>query len=179
MSNDTVEKKIPKKRGRKPKGGKIVTQNVSSIVKNEIVTNVVLHLKCKKKDIENKSFTSGLNYNPNVEHIESYSLEKNSLTLTTYSEDTDIELNNNIIDNDTINENEMPQYSEKNIKTIWKKLKILEHDLHNNNIGLQKPACFGALMISIPQKYIYLKIKVKTLIMYMVVFVAQNVQLLI
>ena len=63
MSNDKSEKPPPKKRGRKPKGGKIVTTNVSNIVKNELITNIVLHLKCKKSDIMTDTLISNLNYN--------------------------------------------------------------------------------------------------------------------
>ena len=78
MSKDKNEKPIPKKRGRKPKGGKIVTTNVNTIVKNEIINNVVLHLKCKKSDIQSDLLISELNYNPVLEEVESFSLNNNN-----------------------------------------------------------------------------------------------------
>ena len=42
------EIKIPKKRGRKPKGGKIVEQKKNVSIKKENAPSIILHLKCKK-----------------------------------------------------------------------------------------------------------------------------------
>ena len=137
MSNDKSEKPPPKKRGRKPKGGKIVTTNVSNIVKNELITNIVLHLKCKKSDIMTDTLISNLNYNPTVESIESYSIQNQNLDLNLLSDIEDDKINNdeNVqCDNDKKNN--------KDIKFIWKKLKTLENDLHTNNINLKRSACF-------------------------------------
>ena len=137
MSNDKLEKPPPKKRGRKPKGGKIVTTNVSNIVKNELITNIVLHLKCKKSDIMTDTLISNLNYNPTVESIESYSIQNQNLDLNLLSNIEDDKINNDETvqcDNDKKNN--------KDIKFIWKKLKTLENDLHTNNINLKRSACF-------------------------------------
>tara|TARA_A100001015_G_scaffold49567_1_gene54685 strand:- start:393 stop:1244 length:852 start_codon:yes stop_codon:yes gene_type:complete len=140
MSKDKTEKPPPKKRGRKPKGGKIVTTNVSNIVKNEIITNIVLHLKCRKSDIQTVSLISNLNYNPTVEAIESYSINN------TKNQNLDLNL---LTDIDEQNENEIIEKNEdvdkkynKDLKMIWKKLKVLENDLHTNNLSLKKSACF-------------------------------------
>ena len=129
MSNDKSEKPPPKKRGRKPKGG--------NIVKNELITNIVLHLKCKKSDIMTDTLISNLNYNPTVESIESYSIQNQNLDLNLLSDIEDDKINNdeNVqCDNDKKNN--------KDIKFIWKKLKTLENDLHTNNINLKRSACF-------------------------------------
>ena len=140
MSNDKNQKQPPKKRGRKPKGGKIVSTNVSKIVKNEIITNIVLHLKCRKSDIQMESLISDLNYNPSIESIESYSINN------TKNQTLDLNLLTNIDEN---NENEIVEKNEdtdkkynKDLKLIWKKLKVLENDLHTNNLSLKKSACF-------------------------------------
>jgi len=140
MSKDKNEKPPPKKRGRKPKGGKIVTTNVSNIVKNEIITNIVLHLKCRKSDIQTETLLSNLNYNPTVEDIESYSINN------TKSQNLDLNL---LTDIDEKSENEIIEKNEdtdkkynKDLKLIWKKLKVLENDLHTNNLSLKKSACF-------------------------------------
>jgi hypothetical protein len=45
------EEKIIKKRGRKPKGGKIIIKPQLTETSDHIVTNVILHLKCKLQDI--------------------------------------------------------------------------------------------------------------------------------
>ena len=136
MSNDKNQKQPPKKRGRKPKGGKIVSTNVSKIVKNEIITNIVLHLKCRKSDIQMESLISDLNYNPSIESIESYSINN------TKNQNLDLNLLTNIDEND---ENEIVEKNEdtdkkynKDLKLIWKKLKVLENDLHTNNLSLKK-----------------------------------------
>ena len=39
-------KTAPKKRGRKPKGGKIIQQNITIETKNINEPNIILHLKC-------------------------------------------------------------------------------------------------------------------------------------
>ncbi len=52
-SNTSTEPTIPKKRGRKPKGGKIIEDSNIKENDNEIVSNVILHLKCSKNDIDN------------------------------------------------------------------------------------------------------------------------------
>ena len=44
--------KIPKKRGRKPKGGKIF-KKISDINIVNIEPNIILHLKCKDSDLNN------------------------------------------------------------------------------------------------------------------------------
>ena len=141
MSTDKIEKPAPKKRGRKPKGGKIVTTNVSNIVKNEIITNIVLHLKCKKSDIQSDLYISDLNYNPTIENIEAYSINN--------TKGQDLDLNLNLLsDNDNKQTNEeivngdIEKKHSKDIKFIWKKLKTLETDLHTNNLDLKKSACF-------------------------------------
>jgi hypothetical protein len=136
MSNDKIEKPAPKKRGRKPKGGKIVTTNVSNIVKHELITNIVLHLKCKRSDILTDTLISNLNYNPTVESVEAYNIQNQylDLNLLTDNDDKMTTCENVSIDNDKKNN--------KDIKFIWKKIKTLENDLHTNNINLKKSACF-------------------------------------
>jgi len=51
-----MEKPNVKKRGRKPKGGKIIEQGASSnfecLEQDQVNQNVILHLKCFKRDIE-------------------------------------------------------------------------------------------------------------------------------
>ena len=53
-----LKKKIPKKRGRKPKGGKII-KNVNIITdKVDVKKNIILHLKCFKTDININGYDS-------------------------------------------------------------------------------------------------------------------------
>ena len=50
--NNTEEKPIAKKRGRKPKGGKIIQQVVSINDNKDVKPNVILHLKCSLNDLQ-------------------------------------------------------------------------------------------------------------------------------
>ena len=64
--NDTIEqdeKKITKKRGRKPKGGKIIQNIVLSEPQKIEKPNVILHLKCSMKDLYQSSSCSVESYN--------------------------------------------------------------------------------------------------------------------
>jgi hypothetical protein len=49
--------KIPKKRGRKPKGGKIVKQPVKNDIDENNKPNIILHLKCSISDVEENVFS--------------------------------------------------------------------------------------------------------------------------
>ena len=98
-----TKKPEPKRRGRKPKGGKIVTQ-IEEIKKNNETykPNIILHLRCKSDvsdDFDNnKSFETML-HNSTTEHCDS------------------------VIDDPNVNN-----------KDVWNKLKVLNIDLHKNNI---------------------------------------------
>ena len=141
------EKPVAKKRGRKPKGGKIIQQIVPLNNTKETKPNVILHLKCSLKDLqasnlfgsnlEGFSFSNQNNFcydqlgNENINYNEYINApaklceyEDNSVTCET---DYEYELNKNK-DND--------------IRDIWKKLKVLEHKLHINCIDNKKSACF-------------------------------------
>jgi len=61
---ETVEEqpKIPKKRGRKPKGGKIIDKPTVDMNEKVTITNVILHLKCFLSDIQQPSAL----YNPHA-----------------------------------------------------------------------------------------------------------------
>ena len=56
---------VKKKRGRKPKGGKIVQQVITNILQQEDKPNIILHLKCSMKDLQattqNNSFVDSYN----------------------------------------------------------------------------------------------------------------------
>ena len=73
----TTEEKVAKKRGRKPKGGKIITQHVNENNNTNDMPNIILHLKCSLSSIINKdsdSFEDDANNNSNVESYNSSQL---------------------------------------------------------------------------------------------------------
>jgi hypothetical protein len=70
---------VHKKRGRKPKGGKIICAS-EIIVSKSIVSepNIILHLKCKKDDlnelVDENNITS-VKYEPNIQNVENYQFD--------------------------------------------------------------------------------------------------------
>lgn len=138
VEDTTEEKKVCKKRGRKPKGGKIVQQYESQTkTTKDSRPNVIMHLKCSLKDLVANSESVENNIDPyNYDDI-----IKNNLNY---------ELINNqnikLYINQDINNNDASTTSESNnnveMSDIWRKLKVLEHNLHLNNISDKKSACF-------------------------------------
>ena len=118
-----------KKRGRKPKGGKIIQQTIPTPV-HEYKTNIILHLKCSLKDLQdNWNFTEGM--------IDPYCRPINELNYDV--------LNNNINNNNIAINNfdeESNSNSDNELREIWKKLKMLQHNLHMNNVNDKKSSCF-------------------------------------
>jgi len=137
-------KPIAKKRGRKPKGGKIIQQIVSSNNNKESKPNVILHLKCSLKDLHTNAI-------PDTE-IQSYNSfnfqSKIPLSYEIINNESFIKNeSNNINSNKNVTEEENDYEDEKigkenDIREVWKKLKVLEHNLHINNICDKKSACF-------------------------------------
>lgn len=143
--------KTHKKRGRKPKGGKIVKNDIKDI--NLIIEkkNIILHLKCKLSDIQNDVFNNITSYKPEVCNFEPY------------LEDTSYEIleKNEIEENDTNKKNYLAvdyekksMKAEKQKKEIYDKLSELEKNLNINNIN-KKSACFWCTYeFETPQIYI-------------------------
>jgi hypothetical protein len=140
------EKPLAKKRGRKPKGGKIVQQIIPQNNVKETKPNVILHLKCSLKDLNSSnlfgsnldgySFSNSSNLlfdNINNENNPLNDIINASTKLSEYEADTDADAND---DTETIKNKDC------DIREIWKKLKILEHNLHINNTDNKKSACF-------------------------------------
>lgn len=155
------EKPVGKKRGRKPKGGKIIQQVVPINNNKDTKPNVILHLKCSLKDLQsntslstniesfNFSSKNDLNYeivssnqnnninnNNNTNQNNNYSSNYNCISLNNNNN------NNNDNDTDMYDEDYYSKNSENDIRDVWKKLKLLQHNLHINNISNKKSACF-------------------------------------
>ena len=137
-------KPVAKKRGRKPKGGKIIQQIIPLNNIKESKPNVILHLKCSIKDLNSNNLFGS--------NVEGYSFSNlNNLPYDV--------INDNISLNEFINvpaklseyegdidqtdfDTDLNKNKDNDIREIWKKLKILEHNLHVNNIDNKKSACF-------------------------------------
>ena len=144
---------VPKKRGRKPKGGKVVKKEVNideSPYDNQVI---ILHLKCKMNDLNECLFdniNSQNNYDPNIiKEVQAYSTNKteNYYNLNTPKNE---EVVYNVIGDSKRNTN--PEYEsnvdveeikekQKNKKNIHTKLKELELLFNNSNVN-KKSDCF-------------------------------------
>ena len=152
--NTTIEEpKIAKKRGRKPKGGKIIQQLNNNDLQMDDKPNVILHLKCSMKDlqlttqnnyVESYNFLSGKN-DFNYEIIEN----ENKYNTQNDNENHAQNVNNSTMDYDCDYEGDC--YNDEDddgsickdvSKGIWKKIKQLEHNLHINNVNNKRSSCF-------------------------------------
>jgi len=141
--NHISEKSAIKKRGRKPKGGKIIQPVISVDNQKNDRPNVILHLKCSMKDLQTTNSSSSCiveSYNFGNKNELSYELlspvNVNLNDSKTSQKQTPSELDYDDDDDD----NEIS--GKDNNKEIWRKLKQLEHNLHINNVNNKKSACF-------------------------------------
>lgn len=152
------EKKVPKKRGRKPKGGKIVNKKTSKIEDFAVKENIILHLKCNSDDIHvESSLLTPFTYQPNISSVQPYNNDEtnDNLLSNEYSVIVD---SAHVVNNDQSQsvkkskDYNTQQCKEKqcsqenndsvNNELIWNKLKNLKMKLHNNKICDKKSACF-------------------------------------
>ena len=140
-----------KKRGRKPKGGKLITKQLSTEETNPSSTNVILHLKCSLKDLNeyndkmNEQITDPLVYNPSAPtDILTYN---DNPTFFHIDNNTSIEPNNaysNYLCKSCSTISPPEQTEEENVanvKEINQKLKQLKIQLYKN-VTDKKSACF-------------------------------------
>ena len=153
--SDKESKHVTKKRGRKPKGGKIIQQvvPVDSLVNDK--PNVILHLKCSMKDLHNStnsntvdSYTFNTKNNlcydviggENINSVNTYFNDKSNMTSNALKPITN-SINTCFNDYDEDDDDNVST-NKDGAKEIWKKLKQLEHNLHVNNVNNKKSACF-------------------------------------
>ena len=154
---ETSNNVVHKKRGRKPKGGKLIEEKKEVI---EVIQkpNIILHLNCKLNEITSNE----LKYNPNIDNIIEFDNNYNIFNTTngdninTNNEDSlhvqplqnDLNaLSANALSANSHNAN--PFLHEKKLlndnvidnKNIYKKLQDLSKQLKSNNIT-KKCACF-------------------------------------
>lgn len=138
--NKDGEKPIAKKRGRKPKGGKIIQQIVPITNNKEPKQNVILHLKCSLKDLQLNLIQCSEIQSFNFQSTKqlTYDTINGEPNMFNKQEQYKVKHDENYYDNDDTNK----PIKENDTKEIWKKLKVLEHNLHINNISDKKSACF-------------------------------------
>jgi hypothetical protein len=152
-------KHVSKKRGRKPKGGKIIQQIVptDSLINDK--PNVILHLKCSMKDLQNSTNSNSLDsytFNQknnlcydvvggeNINSINTYFNDKSNMAsnaIKPMNNSVNTCFNDYTYDDDDDDDGDNAT-NKDGVKEIWKKLKQLEHNLHVNNVNNKKSACF-------------------------------------
>jgi len=161
-----------KKRGRKPKGGKLILKNEQSTENISAIPNIILHLKCSLKDLDvyknkhNKMVSKSLNYNPEIPpDIMTYNVSEQMSNGLPYSSvdvmspnhtgntstrdaaylDATTVLNNNFVCskcNSSSDQDVDTNNDDVSIKNIMTKMKRLKVDLYKNSILDKKSACF-------------------------------------
>jgi hypothetical protein len=121
---------LPKKRGRKPKGGKIVTKILPSTTGYNQLPNIILHLKCSLDDLDHVN-------NPITNYH--FSKDKNELL---YEVINDPKPENGHFFIEVPKKDEIDGDRDIDNKIIWKKLKQLKHNFHNNDIINKCSDCF-------------------------------------
>ena len=117
--------KVHKKRGRKPKGGKIIAKKkISNAPKKPEKPNIILHLKCSTNDLESSSSNTICAFAPNHD---SSQLQWKHI--------------NNAAKNKTVTSKDDDDEPVPN-KPIWDKLKQLSKNLHFNDVSDKKSNCF-------------------------------------
>jgi hypothetical protein len=148
----TAQSTGPKKRGRKPKGGKIVVSNLPTETTAFPEPSVILHLRCGKADLDENAFAIA---NPESVHqveVEAVGGFQHGLGYQLISPPTPpsnttpastaaalasgghhpAPTSCTLVDDDT----------DSDMKTIHAKLKELTYNLHTNNLADKKSACF-------------------------------------
>ena len=169
---DEKEEPIIKKRGRKPKGGKLTIRKQDDNIQISALSNVILHLKCTANDLNeynnkiNKIVSDPYSYNPEIPpDIIAYNNDikttfftymNNDGTTMTRNVEKDIDpltccsrcknkldINEND-SHDVIDDNTLNKDEEKGVsnKNINTKLKKLKISLYKNQDLDKKSACF-------------------------------------
>lgn len=124
---DPVAEQLPKKRGRKPKGGKIISKLPIQTTSNNQLANIILHLRCSISDLER---------NPsNNEHTLVDPLEYVPIAPPTVSAYLPGQIEKLSVYNDTSDPPTIPSAYIENTNTICSVCKNnRQSDLHNTSI---------------------------------------------
>ena len=136
-----TEPPVAKKRGRKPKGGKIITKEPEKREVSYSQTNVILHLKCSLADIQENPLDK-LSYNPSIPpEIETY--KANEEMFSNYENESETKVHYAYKDSVcAVCKGKTSQNEDVNMKDINSKLKSLKINLYKDNLQDKKAACF-------------------------------------
>lgn len=134
---DNSTPSVPKKRGRKPKGGKIIENTKIVVQEPPQKPNVIVHLHCTSKDI-NVSLEHEFIQNNNSDGIQSYNFESTDLSYQVIKNECKSIIN----ESESISDVSDDDNSNISTKVINSKLRELQYNLKHNNISDKKSACF-------------------------------------
>lgn len=138
----------PKKRGRKPKGGKIIDVGIEELKKEVFKPNIILHLKCSTKDLEcdgnREADFSQVNINSYSSDVSTYHVINNPLDISNENELFGCSQTASITNFEDVSASNtsIAKSVSGSHKDIWKKLKSLQHLLHINSVPDSNAACF-------------------------------------
>ena len=166
-NNDNESIDCIKKKGRKPKGGKLSTKTINNNSSVNQIVNVILHLKCSLKDLNdynnklNNMVNYPLSYNPDIppnimtynqdlsvhfseykEKIEENQENKKEIIKPAYTEMKMQQICSSCIKSFDLEEDNEDEDIEISIKDINQKLKKLKVNLYKDVNPDKKSACF-------------------------------------
>jgi hypothetical protein len=159
---------VHKKRGRKPKGGKLIVRDTTQICSIAQENNIILHLKCSTADLNNynqnynQQVLNPTTYNPIAPpDIQTYnnSVDKNIFYSYNSNVNSSVDIMNDMDKNYAylntnkkcncgnnsnvdITDDSNLNTDSSNMKEINNKLKHLKMDLYKNTMSDKKSACF-------------------------------------
>lgn len=147
QENEASEQKIQKKRGRKPKGGKIVESPLNDNKEGQLLPNIIAHFKCNISDIENMLKNEALKY-PSVwysntsEEFQSSEDNKIEYAFLSGADLLDEPVLKSYEKSITNNEQTILSNNDTDLSEVYRKLKELEVQFHNNDVNGKRSACF-------------------------------------
>ena len=141
---NACDEKLPKKRGRKPKGGKFVSNIPSTDTSNTSKINIILHLKCKLSDIKPTIQNSNLseNFLNTYSFVESSKNSELNYMILNNKNNENNNANNKSTKSNIYSENYNEDLSNDSTRNIWNKLEKLTNFLKFDNSYDKKCACF-------------------------------------
>lgn len=132
-----ISNNLPKKRGRKPKGGKII-QNTSINDKIlHVMPNIILHLHCNIEDVNN-TFSTGEDYVPTITSVQNYDNNNDYFKSSFSVIASNIELENtDSIDYSDLNKNYGTNFLSKELasnESLLPESSNQEKDIVSNNL---------------------------------------------
>jgi hypothetical protein len=132
--------KVPKKRGRKPKGGTIITNIENKNINIEQLQNIILHLKCNINELQTNTTQELTTFQ--FKNNKSCDLNFMQLNNSNNSNNSNIDSSINPKNDSSLNPNNNETKEINETKLILQKLEKLSFQLHIDKIYDKKSNCF-------------------------------------